>query len=81
MIVLSMVQKLAVMYMVHAGLLVPLNPSGSALLTPATASTRLQALLLGAELPFLQMLINRAFPVDELLPENHHSLVIRTLTA
>jgi len=80
MIVLSMVQKLAVMYMAHEGLLVPPNPSGSAFLTPATASTRLQALVLGAELPFLQMLVNRAFPVDELLPENN-GLIIRTLTA
>jgi hypothetical protein len=75
-----MVQKLAVMYMAHEGLLVPLNPYGSAFLTPATASTRLQALVLGAELPFLQMLVNRAFPVDELLPENN-GLIIRTLTA
>ena len=80
MIALSMIQKLVVMYMVHTGLLIPPNPSGSAFLTPAAASTRLQALLLGAELPFLQMLVNRAFPVDELLPESH-GLVIRTLTA
>ena len=78
MILLSMLQKLAVMYAVDAGMLESLSPPGSTLVTPGISATRLQALILTVELPLLQMLVNRAFPVDELLLESQN--LLRTLT-
>ncbi|CAJ1433311.1 unnamed protein product [Effrenium voratum] len=62
-ILLSVLQKALVMLALHAGV-IGLHPSR--LFTEADAALRLQAFLLLAEVPFLQVLVNRAFPAEEL---------------
>jgi len=62
MILLGLVQKLAITSLLGSGLITVT----SSVVAPSQAATRLQALLLGLELPFVQVLMNRAFPVEEL---------------
>lgn len=62
-ILLSLIQKTLVVWIFHTSLV--LLP-GSKVFTHADAATRVQAFLLLAEIPFLQALVNSAFPLKEL---------------
>lgn len=64
MIILSLVQKLAMVWLSRTEVF-PLPTSG--VFSRADAATRLQAFLLLAEVPFLQLLVNDSFPLSELL--------------
>jgi len=66
MILLSLVQKIVVTYVVASGVL----PTASKVISTSDCAIRLQALLLLLELPFLQVVVNKAFPAEELQYDN-----------
>eukprot|EP00191_Tetraselmis_sp_GSL018_P009801 CAMPEP_0177612446 /NCGR_PEP_ID=MMETSP0419_2-20121207/21230_1 /TAXON_ID=582737 /ORGANISM="Tetraselmis sp., Strain GSL018" /LENGTH=329 /DNA_ID=CAMNT_0019108645 /DNA_START=347 /DNA_END=1336 /DNA_ORIENTATION=+ len=74
MIVLSLIQKLAILSLLHAG---ALSPPSSDVFTPRASATRLQAFVLGLELPFLQALNNRAFSADDLRLHSAEAAALR----
>mmetsp|Transcript_21263 Transcript_21263/g.53528 ORF Transcript_21263/g.53528 Transcript_21263/m.53528 type:complete len:329 (+) Transcript_21263:374-1360(+) len=63
MLLLSLLQRVLVLALARHGLF---GDGHSVLYTPAVMATRLQAFLLAWELPVLQLLVNRAFPLSDL---------------
>jgi hypothetical protein len=65
MIVLSLVQRIIIVNLVRHDVMGGVRGT---LFTPEVMGTRVQAFLLGWELPLLQLIVNRAFPLGELIP-------------